>query len=157
MFFATRSDRQTIVARHAASFVADMKLASATGINADWKSGERYANAIRVRIPCQCPVDLCLIWMHGSGSESLRHVLPMLNVKPCRVIHVLGSASADPYAAAEKTRAWLNTLMNVTYHNVFLGSMPTSFGSRWLTHHEISGGVIKCEAEQCDITVGRIP
>lgn len=53
-----------------------------------------------------------------------------------------GSAAANPAERAQRLPAWLDSCLQIHYRQVILGFAVEGGRSRWLTHDEISGGVV---------------
>ncbi len=75
-------------------------------------------------------------WIHGDDTAILELIVSV--TKPSRVVHVVGSAWADPSRDIPAPRLPSGTL----YQRAVLGFVPEAWGSRWLTHAEISRGVL---------------
>ena len=94
------------------------------------------------------PITTTIAWIHGIGDEA--HAIIADKMAPGGVyIHVLGSAAADPRAGVEARYASLRERESLEYREVILGFILEDEGgsldrqrSRWLTHEEISRGVI---------------
>jgi hypothetical protein len=56
--------------------------------------------------------------------------------------HVLGSAADDPSQPDDARRSRFAALSDLVYHEVILGFIVDRGTSRWLTHDEISAGVL---------------
>ncbi|WP_194840835.1 Rossmann-fold NAD(P)-binding domain-containing protein [Filobacillus milosensis] len=84
--------------------------------------------------------DLVVAWIHNVPGEPMCVLVNELSKQdePFNLYHVLGS-STNLHAIREK----LSTPKNCTYHQVQLGFKIEDNHSRWLTHKEISNGVIE--------------
>lgn len=153
---AAGSVAQTLVARGAARFVAEAGLGGAVAVDADWGDTDRYVAAIGAALAGRPAVDLCVLWLHGSAWPALPGLAELLGRGPCRMVHVLGSSSGDPRAEAESARRLFEAHAAITYHSVTLGSVAEGGGRRWLTHAEISAGVLQCVERGSDIVVGEV-
>ncbi|MBI0445345.1 short-chain dehydrogenase [Deinococcus sp. DB0503] len=84
------------------------------------------------------PVDRAVVWIHGTAPEApavvVRHVHGPY-------WHVLGSAVANPAKPHSRRREQFAALGN-DYREIILGFVLEGDNSRWLTHAEISGGVL---------------
>ncbi|XAM01492.1 hypothetical protein OT109_08855 [Phycisphaeraceae bacterium D3-23] len=147
---AGRSSATTLLARSAMRYVAQAGLCDATGVDADWRDGEGYLEAIESAVARSGPVDLGVVWLHAEASAILPGLFSLLGGGGCRVIHVLGSSrpAAGRRLAAQHT--------GLVYHTVTLGSVQEGGSRRWLTHDEIVAGVLACERDASDIVVGEL-
>ncbi len=104
-------------------------------IEVDYHDLEGLADALGT--PHECVVA----WIHGSAPDALDVILE--STKPDRLIHVLGSAVADPSSAlAERYLAHYAPRVEL-YQQVILGFERRKSGStRWLTDEEIAQGVL---------------
>jgi hypothetical protein len=89
-------------------------------------------------------IQLAVIWIHRTAEHSLYEIAQFLNnpMGSCEFYHVLGSRAADPNNPDQKRKQTFHQLENFSYHEVILGFMIEDGRSRWLTHQEISQGVI---------------
>jgi len=99
--------------------------------------------------------DLLVSWLHDDGIwlvEGLEALLPPGG----RSIRLHGAASGDPSVLAQRNPGPRDDIPRQT---VVIGWMPDGAGRRWLTHSEISGGVIAAfdAPETPLVTVGRAP
>lgn len=84
-----------------------------------------------------CP-DLIVSWIHNSAPLALSTILKEVEtrIEPWKLIHVQGSSS---FFVKENT----TVPEACEYRRVYLGFVLEDGSSRWLTHDEISNGVIK--------------
>ncbi len=85
------------------------------------------------------PVDLAVYWIHSDAPDAFRVIADKISHhagNPWKLFHVRGSAT---HLEARTPSVPDNCL----YRQVILGFVLEGKGSRWLTHGEISGGVIK--------------
>lgn len=148
--------QSTVVARRAGGFVAANGLAPAAAVNADWTRPVEFVGRVRGAILERGPVDLSVAWVHTDGRDALTELLVLLDEAPCRLVLVLGSLAGDPREAAERLRRRLARYPRIEPSFVALGSKAQGGGRRWLTHREISAGVVECVALGRDTVVGEI-
>ena len=92
-----------------------------------------------------------IIWMHASGDESLNVLLDhvITNRPDTKIFHIKGSGNFNPSKVAEII------ISSINYFEIFLGFILGNGTSRWLTHEEISKGVIEAvEKEFKTYTIG---
>ncbi|RKQ32732.1 SDR family NAD(P)-dependent oxidoreductase [Oceanobacillus halophilus] len=85
------------------------------------------------------PFDMVVAWIHGTDLsiwQTLFHSIPMS--KNSILYHVNGSRTN-----LEKVKRKLNVPKNISYHQIKLGFIVENAQSRWLTHEEISNGIIQ--------------
>ncbi len=135
---AQRCTAVSAVARRAAS-VAD----TWPGINPlplDYHDAAALAQALRRAVGHYGPIQLAVCWIHSSAPEALQTVAAEL-----------GSAAADP---TRLPRPALDELPpTVSYRQVILGFQIEGNRSRWLTHREISQGVLQAIEDDAEYRV----
>ncbi|MDQ0205709.1 Rossmann-fold NAD(P)-binding domain-containing protein [Alkalicoccobacillus murimartini] len=108
----------------------------------DYKDIGHLKASIREAISANGPVDYVVAWIHGTEPNALHTILAELNMlqnEQYRLFHIKGSASKDPKGIQNK----MNIPENCLYRDVILGFCIEGQQSRWLTHAEISAGVIE--------------
>ncbi|MFB5084679.1 short-chain dehydrogenase [Symbiobacterium thermophilum] len=135
---------------------ADAMPGRPAGINpvpVDYHDTGALAQALRRAIGEHGPVRLAVCWIHSTAPEALGVVAAEIGRggEPCRLFHVRGSAAADP---TRLPRPALEALPpNVAYRQVILGFQIEGERSRWLTHGEISQGVLQAIADDAEYHV----
>jgi NAD(P)-dependent dehydrogenase (short-subunit alcohol dehydrogenase family) len=110
-----------------------------TPIAVDYHQEESLREKIRTTVAKNGPLELVVAWIHSPFKNVLESItLEVANPKQWSLFHVIGSR-----ANATKLRADLNRAVNCNYRQVQLGFMVEGQNSRWLTHEEISEGVIE--------------
>jgi NAD(P)-dependent dehydrogenase (short-subunit alcohol dehydrogenase family) len=100
-------------------------------------------------IETEGPADLLLAWIHDEQGPVLPALVEQVSrhraLPACQVVHVRGSASADPAGAEDASAGRYSNLESVAYQQVVLGFHldPETNASRWLTNDEISAGVLE--------------
>lgn len=114
----------------------------------DYRQSERLVTALRTAMERNGPVELAVCWIHSVAPDALRLTVETLasNSTSCRLFHVRGSAVANPASAGPRAPEWIQEYPGVRYRQVILGFVVEGGRSRWLTHDEISGGVISAIA-----------
>ena len=110
----------------------------------DYRDGARLQNALRRAVERFGPFGLAVCWIHSTAPEALRQVAGFIadTSKSCRLFHVRGSAAANPLTGSWRPPEWTASYPNIQYRQVILGFVIEGGRSRWLTHAEISGGVL---------------
>lgn len=148
LWLAARGVQVTVVARtlahltdlgHAATGLPG----SITGIAVDYRASARFRRALEASITRSGPPGLAVCWIHSSAPDALLIVASVLAPGPprSRLVHVLGSTEFDPAVGHESKRDQLRDL-GVTYQTVALRFVLDAHGPRWLTHNEISRGIV---------------
>jgi hypothetical protein len=101
-------------------------------LDAALMSGERFATAV--------------LWVHRPHRPVVREVVSGLLAADALLVDVLGSAALDPSRERPPAPPSLPE-SGVTYRQVVLGFTEGQGGSRWLTHQEISDGVLAAVAD----------
>jgi hypothetical protein len=93
------------------------------------------------------PVSLAIIWIHDYAEAAVELIAELVtnNTTPCQFFHLRGSTDLEKLTkTSEKYHTEFAQNTGILYREVILGSMQDSHhGKRWLTHDEISQGVLK--------------
>ena len=119
-----------------------------------WDDPDGFSDALAQAQWTNGPIDLAVAWIH-SGHEATWEVLLDALPTGAMLVEVVGSASLDPSKSdlshRDSTRA-----MGVHHVRAALGYALRDDGrARWLTHDEISLGVLDVVASSRDGIVGR--
>ncbi|WP_066318936.1 short-chain dehydrogenase [Bacillus sp. FJAT-29814] len=110
-----------------------------TPLSVDYRQGDLFSEQIRFIVDKNGPLELVVAWIHSPFKNVMETIArEVANHKPCLLFHALGSR-ANP----EEIRAGLKLTENCRYRQVQLGFKLDGETSRWLTHEEISNGVIE--------------
>ncbi|MGB3440572.1 MAG: hypothetical protein WBA97_17640 [Actinophytocola sp.] len=108
---------------------------AARWVKADWTEPATLASAAAEAL--DGPADLLVAWVHrGVRVSVLRAVAPLL-ADGAPVVEVHGSASAHPLGGCPDA-----VLPGHPTQQVVLGYVRHAGRTRWLTHHEVSAGVL---------------
>lgn len=102
-------------------------------VHADWSEPDLLA--ARAQQALGGPADLMVAWVHSADRERVMHAVRPLLAPGAPVVEVLGSEASpgdtpDPVLADHPTQ------------QVVLGYVNLAGRTRWLTHNEISEGVL---------------
>ncbi|RTH23463.1 hypothetical protein CSW38_10470 [Thermus scotoductus] len=145
---ASRSGRLTSVARTQRSLLSlDAELARTGCVHhllaLDWNVPDRFLAEIERHIGATEPPELVVAWIHEDHlALRLAAVLARMG-HPLRFFHVVGSARTNPKQLADSLSQGLEPHPNLRYHQVVLGARRSGGSMRWLTHQEISAGVLQ--------------
>jgi len=163
---AKRSDALTSIARTGRSLRAlDAKIMGRDFrhrmVPLDYNRLSELRSAISEAIDSEGPADLLVAWVHddrGPVPVALCELV-LCAERPCRLVHVMGSAAADPTRSLEETAERLSTFAGIAYQPVILGFHADGEGgqSRWLTNAEIAAGVLEAiDGEASPFVVGQV-
>ena len=113
----------------------------------DYADTEVLSQALKRLIKEHGPIVLSVCWIHSTAPEALHTISSLLNDSV--LYHILGSASADP----SKTGEVITPDNNISYRRVVLGFTIENHNSRWLTHPEISQGIIEALQQESHYTI----
>lgn len=101
------------------------------------------------------PITLAVCWIHATAPEALGQIAEMVSARSasCRLFHVRGSAVANLAEGARRLPEWLARYPQIQYRQVILGFVVEQGASRWLTHQEISDGVISALRQDAPFSV----
>jgi len=109
-------------------------------VSADYYQEESFRTALRDSLERHGPWELGVAWIHSRDDRILAIVSgerKRVSDSPWDLYHVLGSSSN-----LDEIERDMMELDHCSYHQVQLGFVIEGDRSRWLTHGEISGGVI---------------
>lgn len=146
---AARGDELVIFARNEAKLTALVDRTQSLPGSIHWSSldyrdVDLLRSTTRQWINALGAFDCVIAWIHSTAPAA-----PMLIARLCVAanarldfLHVLGSSHVDPSKTRADTRGAFDA-MGITYREAILGFITERGGrSRWLTHSEISDGVI---------------
>lgn len=125
-----------------------------TPILVDYKNSDELKEQINSVIKQHGDIDLVMAWIHSYAEEALDVITKEAsrNNHQWELFHVLGSSS-DIDQMKKKAAVPENCL----YHQVQLGFILEGTHSRWLTHQEISAGVVEAmQKREKTHTIGQI-
>lgn len=100
------------------------------------------------------PIELVVAWIHSHAKETLSTIYEVVN-ESCgkwELFHVLGSS-----ANLAEIKREIPIKEDCSYQQIQLGFVIEKECSRWLTHDEISDGVVKSIQEKVPkLTIGQI-
>lgn len=108
----------------------------------NWDDRGNFLDSLSTHIKNVGIPSLVVAWLH---EDSLGPELAKLCISPnnhCDFFQVRGSSAADPSTETSHFANQFDSLPGVSFHQVILGFMKTSSGSRWLRNSEISQGVL---------------
>lgn len=118
----------------------------------DYHNDDDVKVAIKSTIERNGPITLVVAWIHSSAKDALSLICRELDLSPetYEVFHILGSKASR--IASQKIGG-----TRCSYHRIILGFILEDTYARWLTHEEISDGVIKGIERKCnEWIVGRV-
>lgn len=122
-------------------------------VAADWADPKSLVDAIAAATD-ERRAELVVVWVHTPYRAALMRELERVVAPDAIVVQVWGSAAQDPrgYLTTERVE-----LPGRTSRDVFLGYVIRESGARWLTHREISEGVLHAiDQPEATHTVGQI-
>lgn len=125
---------------------------SVTCLPLDYHNDDDVKLAITSTIERNGPITLVVAWIHSSAKDALSLICRELDMssETYNVLHILGSKASR--IASQKIGG-----TRCSYHRIILGFILEDTYGRWLTHEEISDGVIDGIESNCDEwIVGRV-
>ncbi|RLQ89835.1 short-chain dehydrogenase [Planomicrobium sp. Y74] len=108
-------------------------------VSVDYKATEKLAEQLSHIQQKNGPIQLVLAWIHSDGPDVIPCLIDSLpRDSEWKLFHVNGSSSN-----LEEIKARVSVPAHVRYHQIQLGFHLENGTSRWLTHDEISAGVIE--------------
>lgn len=112
----------------------------------DYADSDRLRTSLAAALSEFGAVDLVVSWIHSSAPDAHRVVARCVDdraEKFFRWFDLLGSAFADPSVEVSDRAAEFGEFERLQYRSVVLGFVIENSRSRWLTHQEISEGVVR--------------
>ncbi len=125
----------------------------------DYRDTAALRAALQDAVRQHGPIELAVCWIHRTAPAAPAVVAAFTGTpeRPGRFFHVQGSVAADPARAEPGQRAALEQAGPILYREVILGFVIEEGRSRWLTHREISEGVLEAiRADRPRFIVGTV-
>ncbi|WP_063480192.1 hypothetical protein [Paenibacillus glucanolyticus] len=109
-------------------------------ISVDYYNERLFSSEIHNSITTNGPYDLVVRWIHNNDKQIIDTIsseIRKVTNEGWNLFHILGSNSN-----LEDIRSKMDYIENCDYHQIQLGFIMENDKSRWLTHDEISNGVI---------------
>ncbi|MDA0167656.1 hypothetical protein OJ998_01040 [Solirubrobacter taibaiensis] len=136
--FARRGWRVSVVARDAAKLERlSAQHPAIASIGIDYRDTVGFRTAIGQARERYGPLELAVCWIRSSEPEALRVVAEQI-ADSGLLLHVLGTSSMASAVQADAVRDRLGS----RYRRIVLGRVSSGHGWRWLSHAEISAGVL---------------
>lgn len=109
----------------------------------NWGDRSAFLASLAEHIKTVGSPSLVVAWLHDDslGPEVAR--LCASSTGYCDFFQVRGSSAAEQRGEAKKFEDEFKALSGLRFHQVILGFIKTSSGSRWLRNEEISQGVLR--------------
>ncbi|MFZ3007563.1 MAG: hypothetical protein WA047_15455, partial [Phenylobacterium sp.] len=122
------------------------------GFACDYYDPAAFRGALDAAVARAGPINLAVAWFHTLKIEAPRLLAERVDG---RLFQVLGSAAADPSHPwrLETAREVARDLASCELRQVVLGFKVEAAGSRWLTHDEISAGVLDAVRSDRALTI----
>lgn len=130
-----------LVARRASNFHHKDDAGRLVTVDADWEDAEQFGETLR-RAVHGLNVEAALLWVHLPHRDPVVRVLDDLLPPGAVVVRLWGTGSGQPREDAHVAAR----LEGRTMREVYLGSVASPQGWRWLTHSEISAGALEALA-----------
>lgn len=108
----------------------------------DWDHRHDFLDSLSAHIQRIGTPSLVIAWLHNDllGPEVARLVSSKNGL--CDFFQVRGSSGAESPDGIQEFAKLFDGLPGVSFHQIILGFVKTSSGSRWLRNSEISEGVL---------------
>ena len=141
VYVAERAKTVFVVARRADKISAD----NLSPISLDYRDEDALSAELRNAVEQHGAFDLAVCWIHGTAPKAHEIIAEVLaeSGTAVRYLDVLGSASADPSRENFGHELYFEQFETIVYQSAVLGFVVENGWSRWLSHSEISNGVIE--------------
>ena len=119
----------------------------------DYTNSDLFIEKIKQKIKENGAFDVAISWIHSSANISLFRLIKTLSDirKDAIFYHLKGSSY---YRAQMLNSSGIdNDKYELNYREIYLGFKLENNISRWLTHDEISSGVIEAVESESKLTV----
>jgi len=126
---------------------------------ADYRNDPSLATTVTSAQEAFGPVDAVVAWINSDAENAPVLVARLIgaNGRTFRWFDVAGSGDPDSAERADARRDELGAVTKLLYHRIVLGRMRDGNGFRWLTHDEVSRGVLDAiDAARPEALVGEI-
>ena len=115
----------------------------------DWTDSDHFLRSVIDHFEGESMPELIVAWIHNDDLAMRLFRELASHSSAMRFFHILGSSSRNVIEQAEVLRASAEVGQEVArYHQVVLGHIDDEHGRRrWLTHAEISSGVLQAIRE----------
>lgn len=120
-------------------------------VSLDYKNIEAVKDEIKVAIKRNGAIDMVIAWIHSDAPKAIPKILQEINSNqkdPFRFFHIKGSSHN-----LKSIQSRIALPNNCIYHAIQLGFIVEGQTSRWLTHDEISDGIISAIKQEKEVTV----
>jgi hypothetical protein len=127
--------------------------------SADYRNDADLATTVTSAVEAFGPVDAVVAWIHSDAPNAPVLVARIVGSagRSFRWFDVVGSGGPDAATRADARREALLAATKLSFHRVVLGGAREGSGLRWLTHDEISRGVLDAfDAARPEALVGEI-
>lgn len=113
-------------------------------IAADYGEIPTLAMGLRSAAIAHGPISLAACYIHTSAPMAPIVIADTIATpgKPCRYIHIVGSASPDDLRQ-DQSRDEILSNPGIAYTRIILGFVTEPAGTRWLTDDEICTGILR--------------
>ena len=100
---------------------------------------------------------MIISWIHSYAQSAHAIIARLVKNSRCDYFHVRGSIDPRQLAVKGSTQELMESFPAVQYHLVILGFIADAKDFRWLTHNEISKGVLEAVQKRLPVfTVGTL-
>lgn len=134
----------SIIARDAEKMKQLQKEASSssqvTPLLVDYRNNDKLIEKLKLTIKQNGEINIVVAWIHSIAENALQSIISEVSKESnsWELFHILGSGSN-----LEEIKKKLAAPSSIAYYQVQLGFKTAGSQSRWLTHREISEGVIE--------------
>lgn len=111
-------------------------------VAADYTRPDTLAAALDEALAPDERIATAVLWVHGSHRPVVHELVVDRLSADALVVDVLGSAALDPSHELAPTSPTAHVGSGRTYRTAVLGFTDGPAGPRWLTHQEISDGLL---------------
>lgn len=125
-----------------------------TPLLVDYSNDNELQEKVNETIERNGAIDLVVAWIHSTAPNAMKIIAKEVSIsnRAWKLFHVLGSSSD-----LNRIKQEVTVPTGCSYHQVQLGFVIEGGSSRWLTHNEISDGVIEAiEKRNKILTIGQI-
>lgn len=146
LYYANQNFNVSVIARAKSNKLKNLaQHPNIIPVEVDYSNGILLQKQLQETIDQHGPLQTVISWIHGYAQSAHQVIGEMIYSSPCHYFHLLGSGNLEALQKSMNINP-LQNFSNIHYHRIVLGHLS----NRWLTHQEISQGVIHAVEEKED-------
>lgn len=160
LHLAAEGNRVSVIARRTTGLrglelEASRLSGSVNPISLDYRNSAKLREELAKGDSLYGPASLAICWIHSEAVEAPFVVAGVISRGPscCRFFEILGSAASQLARLGRDRSSEFRHFPNLLYRQIILGFVIEPGGSRWLSHEEISEGVLNAVRSDRELSI----